>query len=113
MAVMDLRPTAARRPLTKTQSPPDGMPAGRFSSLYLAHSYHKGSIEIAVGFGDHSGFGFASWREFARRGRVEARRQWLDLGCDKLGDVLGADPFGAGRDRGTKDQRAGGEGAPF
>jgi len=23
------------------------------------------------------------------------------------------DPFGAGRDRGTKDQRAGGEGAPF
>ena len=31
--------TAARRPLTKTQSPPNGIPAGRLSSLYLARSY--------------------------------------------------------------------------
>ena len=27
--------TAARRPLTKTQSPPDGIPTGRTTSLYL------------------------------------------------------------------------------
>jgi hypothetical protein len=51
--------------------------------------FGKGSIEIAVGFGDHSGFGIASWREFARRrGRIEARRQRLDLRCDEVGDIF-------------------------
>jgi hypothetical protein len=50
----------------------------------------KGSVEIAVAFGDHSGLGIASWREFARRrGRIEARCQPLDHRCDEVGDVLG------------------------
>ncbi len=50
----------------------------------------KGSVEIAVGFGDHCGLGTASRREFARRrGRIQARRQRLDFRHDKLRDILG------------------------
>ena len=78
------------------------MPAdGQFQHYHRMRS-GKGSVEIAIGFDDHGGLGTASRRVFARRrGRMEARRQRLDLRRDEVGDVFGRVGVG-GEDRGHR-----------
>ena len=49
------------------------VPADGQLQRYDRMRFGKGSVEIAVGFGDNSGLGIASWREFARRA-VGSRR---------------------------------------